>query len=34
MLERVGFDEVRQVDQRRNPRNEYTEWASFQAVKT
>lgn len=32
MLAAAGF-EVRQIDQRRNPRNDYTDWASFLAVK-
>jgi hypothetical protein len=33
MLATVGFSDVRQIDQRRNPRNDYTEWASFSAIK-
>ena len=33
MLESVGFSDVQQIDQRRNPRNDYTDWASFSAVK-
>lgn len=32
MLASVGFREVVQLDQKRNPRNDYTEWASFRAV--
>jgi hypothetical protein len=33
MLSTVGFCEVRQLDQRLNPRNDFTEWASFFALK-
>jgi hypothetical protein len=33
MLTVAGFVEVEQLDLRRNPRNEYTDWASFSAVK-
>jgi hypothetical protein len=29
----VGFTGAAQLDQRRNPRNDYTEWASFSALK-
>jgi hypothetical protein len=32
MLRGAGFGEVRQLDLRRNPRNDYTDWASFTAV--
>ncbi len=32
MLESVGFS-ARQLDERRNPRNDYTDWASFIATK-
>jgi hypothetical protein len=34
MLASVGFSKVVQLDQRHNPRNDYTEWASFSAVKS
>ncbi len=33
MLTAAGFRGVEQLDQRRNPRNDYTDWASFFAVK-
>ena len=33
MLVAAGFCAVGQLDQRRNPRNDYTEWASFSALK-
>ena len=33
MLKSVGFRGVRQLDQRFNPRNDFTEWASFLALK-
>jgi hypothetical protein len=33
MLAAAGFAEVRQLDERVNPRNDYTRWASFSAVK-
>jgi hypothetical protein len=29
----VGFRAVEQLDLRRNPRNDYTDWASFTAIK-
>ncbi len=32
MLEAVGFL-AEQIDERRNPRNDYTRWASFLATK-
>jgi hypothetical protein len=32
MLESVGFVST-QIDERRNPRNDYTDWASFLATK-
>ena len=32
MLASVGFGQVRGVALRRNPRNDYTDWASFAAV--
>jgi hypothetical protein len=32
MLESVGFVAT-QIDNRRNPRNDYTDWASFLATK-
>lgn len=33
MLMAAGFAEVRQLDLRRNPRNDYTDWSSFFALK-
>jgi hypothetical protein len=33
MLAAVGFASVERVDLRRNPRNDYTDWASFRATK-
>jgi hypothetical protein len=33
MLASVGFSDVVQLDERRNPRNDYTHWASFSATK-
>lgn len=33
MLESVGFSAT-QLDERRNPRNDYTNWASFIATKS
>jgi hypothetical protein len=33
LLSDIGFADARQVDIRRNPRNDYTDWASFSAVK-
>lgn len=32
MLAAAGFTDIVQLDQRLNPRNDYTEWASFSAV--
>jgi hypothetical protein len=32
-LESVGFRGVEMLDVRRNPRNDYTDWASFLATK-
>jgi hypothetical protein len=32
-LESVGFRDVANLDMRRNPRNDYTDWASFFATK-
>jgi hypothetical protein len=32
-LESVGFRDVEKADVRRNPRNDYTDWASFFATK-
>jgi hypothetical protein len=34
MLMAGGFVDVMQLDQRLNPRNDYTEWASFSAIKS
>jgi hypothetical protein len=31
MLSEVGFIEVVQLDLRNNPRNDFTDWASFSA---
>jgi hypothetical protein len=31
MLDEVGFRHVKGVAIRRNPRNDYTDWASFEA---
>jgi hypothetical protein len=33
MLAAVGFIGIERVDIRLNPRNDYTDWASFRAVK-
>lgn len=33
MLADAGFEGVDRLDVRRNPRNDYTDWASFVAVK-
>ena len=33
LLADVGFADVRQLDLRPNPRNDYTDWASFSAIK-
>jgi hypothetical protein len=33
MLTSAGFTGAEQFGQRRNPRNDYTDWASFSAVK-
>jgi len=32
MLSSVGFSAVERLEQRRNPRNDYTDWASFSAM--
>ena len=33
MLGAVGFCAIDRIDIRRNPRNDYTDWASFSALK-